>query len=89
MSENEFTVSDDEFEKDMAKLRHRNGIIYSLGGIFMFVGGSVWLVIGLLLGRIYFYPPILMLFGIIIIIRGILIYIGKKKEEDFSKLPIG
>ncbi len=81
MAENEFSISDDEFERDMAKLRHRNGIIYSLGGIFMVIGALVWFIIGWSLGVIYIYPPALFLIGIVIIGRGVLIYIGKKKRN--------
>jgi hypothetical protein len=42
-------------------------IIY---GILMMIGAGVWFGLGYSAGRIYFYPPILFIFGLITTVRG-------------------
>ncbi len=41
-----------------------------IGGILMMVGAVVWFFLGLMFGRIFFYPPILFVAGIAAMIRG-------------------
>ena len=43
-----------------------------MGGILMMIGAVVWFVVGLSAGYIYFYPPILFIFGLISTIKGAL-----------------
>jgi hypothetical protein len=42
-----------------------------VGGILMMVGAVVWLVVGLALGWLFYYPPILFVLGVIALIRGL------------------
>jgi hypothetical protein len=42
------------------------------GGLGMMVGAVVWFVLGLMVDRIFFYPPILFVFGVIAFIRGMM-----------------
>lgn len=46
----------------------RGGIV---GGAVIIVLAVAWFLIGLAAGRIYFYPPVLLIFGLISIVRGI------------------
>ena len=39
-------------------------------GLLMMVGAAVWFFVGLAAGYIFFYPPILFVFGIVSIIKG-------------------
>lgn len=41
-----------------------------LGGIAMMVIAVVWFVVGWMAGRIFFYPPILFIIGLVGLIRG-------------------
>ena len=43
-----------------------------LGGIGMMVGAVVWLVVGLMCGWIFFYPPILFIIGFATMVKGFL-----------------
>ena len=43
-----------------------------IGGIAMMVGATVWFVVGLFLGYIFFYPPILFVIGLVGVIKGLL-----------------
>ena len=43
-----------------------------LGGAGMMVGAVVWLVVGLMLGWIFIYPPILFIIGLVTMIKGFL-----------------
>lgn len=43
-----------------------------LGGLLMMGGATVWFVLGLMCDRIFFYPPILFVIGVIALIRGII-----------------
>ena len=49
------------------------GIGAVIGGIVMMVIAVVWFVVGWMAGRIFFYPPILFIIGIVAVIRGIII----------------
>jgi hypothetical protein len=40
------------------------------GGVLMMLIAVVWLVVGLACGRIFFYPPILFVIGIVAIVKG-------------------
>ncbi len=48
--------------------RGRGGVLV---GVLAIVGSIVWFVAGIGMGRIYFYPPILLVFGIVALGRGI------------------
>lgn len=48
-------------------------IIY---GILMMIGAAAWFGLGYSAGRIYFYPPILFVFGLITTVRGFFGYEG-------------
>jgi hypothetical protein len=43
-----------------------------LGGVLMVVIAVVWFVAGLAGGRIFFYPPVLLIIGIVAVIKGLL-----------------
>ncbi len=43
-----------------------------IAGIGMMVGAVIWFVVGYSLGYIYFYPPILFIFGLIRLFKGLL-----------------
>ena len=43
-----------------------------LGGAGMMVGAVVWLVVGLMLGWIFIYPPILFIIGLVTMVKGFL-----------------
>lgn len=43
-----------------------------LGGLLSLVGGSVWLVLGLMANRIFFYPIILIIGGLIGVLTGLI-----------------
>jgi hypothetical protein len=43
-----------------------------LGGTGMMVGAVVWFVVGWMAGRIFFYPPILFVIGIVALIKGLM-----------------
>ena len=43
-----------------------------LGGAGMMVGAVVWLVVGLMCGWIFFYPPILFIIGLVTMVKGFL-----------------
>ena len=43
-----------------------------LGGAGMMVGAVVWFVVGWMAGRIFFYPPILFVIGIVAMIKGLM-----------------
>jgi hypothetical protein len=42
-----------------------------LGGVLMILIAVVWFVAGLAAGRIFFYPPILLIIGIVAVIKGL------------------
>jgi Flp pilus assembly protein TadB len=57
-----------------------SGIAVSRGiitGVCMMIGAVVWLVVGLFLGWLFFYPPVLFILGLIAVVRGFMGY-----EED-------
>ena len=41
-------------------------------GLLMMVGAVVWFVLGLLADRIFFYPPIMFVLGLVAVVRGLL-----------------
>ena len=45
-----------------------------LGGVGSMILAVVWFGLGWAAGRIYFYPPILFLFGLVAVVRGVLGY---------------
>ena len=74
------TRSDEEREREIqadvaGAARGRGGIV---GGVLIVVLAIVWFVIGLAAGRIYFYPPVLLVFGLISIARGL--FAGPQEE---------
>jgi hypothetical protein len=42
-----------------------------IGGLLMMLIAVVWFVLGLAAGRIFFYPPILFVIGIVSIVKGL------------------
>jgi hypothetical protein len=60
-------------EKGMAS----SGIIV---GILLMVGAAVWFVAGLAFDRIFFYPPIMFIIGIVAVSKGIL-NLGKPQDD--------
>lgn len=49
-----------------------------IGGVLMIIGAIVWFVVGIAaLDRIFFYPPVLLVLGIISIVKGV----NKQNEE--------
>jgi hypothetical protein len=42
------------------------------GGVGMMVGAVVWFVVGWMAGRIFFYPPILFVIGLVALAKGIM-----------------
>ena len=42
------------------------------GGVGMMVGAVVWFVLGWMAGRIFFYPPILFVMGIVAVGKGLM-----------------
>ena len=42
------------------------------GGVGMMVGAVVWFVVGWMAGRIFFYPPILFVLGIVSLAKGLM-----------------
>lgn len=42
-----------------------------VSGLLMMVGAVVWFVAGLAFDRIFFYPPILFIFGLIAFVKGL------------------
>ncbi len=57
---------------------HAGGIAWSKVGIgvAMMVGAVVWFIVGLFADRIFFYPPILYILGIVGVVKGLL---GKRE----------
>lgn len=51
-----------------------------IGGILMIVGGVVWIVAGLAVNRIFFYPIFLIIAGIIATVKG-----AAKKAKEMQK----
>lgn len=41
------------------------------GGILMIVGGTVWIILGLMADHIFFYPIFLIIGGIIVLVKGL------------------
>lgn len=41
------------------------------GGLLAMIGAAVWFVLGLMADRIFFYPPILFVIGLIAFIKGL------------------
>jgi hypothetical protein len=50
-----------------------------MGGMLMIVIALVWFIGGLALDRIFFYPPVLLLFGIYAVVKGL--YFGNFNGE--------
>ena len=48
------------------------------GGVAMMVGAVVWFVVGWMAGRIFFYPPILFVLGIVAVGKGLMTPAGTK-----------
>jgi len=54
-----------------------------LGGAAMIAIAITWFVLGLAANRIFFYPPILFIIGVVALIKGLIEgnYIGDKKRQ--------
>ena len=59
----------EELEKKVELNAWATGKIVS--GIAMTVGAAVWFIAGLLVGWIYFYPPILFVAGVVAVFNGL------------------
>ncbi|HZY86690.1 MAG TPA: hypothetical protein VFE78_17780 [Gemmataceae bacterium] len=42
-----------------------------VGGLLMMLIAVVWFVLGLMADRIFFYPPILLVIGLIAVVKGL------------------
>jgi hypothetical protein len=77
---------DDELknETERRRGRRRGGVVFQsdrqgfgtvnagvVGGVVMILIAVVWFVVGLTINRIFFYPPIMFVIGVIAIINGI------------------
>ncbi len=63
----------DAYEAPPSQARQRSGTNWgAMGtGILMMVGAAVWFVVGLMGDRIFFYPPVLFVLGIISFFKGL------------------
>lgn len=62
----------EKLDRKRAEDEESDSAMYQIGsGIFMMVGAVVWLVAGLFAGYIFFYPPVLFIFGLVAVISGI------------------
>lgn len=43
-----------------------------LAGVGMMVGAVVWFVLGLMADRIFFYPPVLLIIGLVTMVKGLM-----------------
>src|SRR5262245_8316928 len=43
-----------------------------ISGVLMMIGAVVWFVLGLFLGWVFFYPPILFILGLVAVVRGLM-----------------
>lgn len=43
-----------------------------MAGVGMMVGAVIWFVVGMAAGRIFFYPPILFIFGLVSFVKGLI-----------------
>jgi hypothetical protein len=43
-----------------------------MSGVAMMIGAVVWFVVGLFFGYIFFYPPILFIFGVVAFVNGMM-----------------
>lgn len=61
------------YEAPPSETRSGSGVNWAaMGtGILMMVGAAVWFVLGLMGGRIFFYPPVLFVLGIISFFKGL------------------
>lgn len=58
-----------------------NSTVGIVGGILMIIGAAVWFVGGIVwLNRIFFYPPILAILGIVAIVKGIIDKASKRSD---------
>ena len=48
------------------------------GGVGMMVGAVVWFVVGWMAGRIFIYPPILFVLGLVALGKGLMAPAGTK-----------
>lgn len=77
-------ISEDEFERDMRKLKIKRGMIYVWGGLFLSLAAIAWFVIGIYFNTIFIYPPILLVIGIGMSIQGTLLIFNKKTESEMN-----
>lgn len=57
-----------------------------LGGVAMIAIALVWFFVGLAAGRIFFYPPVLLVIGIVSIVKGAAE--GNLAGEKYKKNPV-
>jgi hypothetical protein len=61
--------------EERPRREHRPWIVISpaiVTGVLMMIGAVVWFAAGLAFGRIFFYPPVLFIFGIAAVVRGLM-----------------
>lgn len=54
------------------------------GGILMIVGGIVWLIVGLAINRIFFYPFFLIIAGIVVLVKAANKQVKKTQRRNTS-----
>lgn len=57
-----------------------------LGGILMVAGGIIWIIVGLAVNRIFFYPFFLIIAGIVVIIKGLAQKANEIQKPDTSNI---
>jgi hypothetical protein len=68
-------LSNELYREFQREERHRRAPLISISpavisGVVMMIGAVVWFVLGLFLGWVFFYPPILFIIGLIAVVRG-------------------
>lgn len=69
-----FNAAKAEREESGGHFRMEKGIVNSgvLGGTLAMIGAIVWFVLGLMADRIFFYPPILFIAGLVAFCKGLM-----------------
>ena len=72
----------EQIESESFGFASKKGKNQVFGGIALILAGIVWIVTGLLFGRIFFYPIALIVFGVINIVKGGNNMKNQKKKEQ-------
>jgi hypothetical protein len=70
-------LSDDLYREFERERRRRRAPLVSISpavisGVVMMVVAVVWFVLGLFVGWLFYYPPILFIFGLVAVVRGLM-----------------